>query len=119
MNDSKRQHLWMAALVMSIACAAGGAPGTAAAASNADIDRMTSYAVVLGRATGCQLDVTDGYSRVGRWMDRTFPPGTEDQKTFLPIFMNGVKYHAQQQAAGRSPDSCSTVRRTLSGFPWP
>lgn len=117
--NSKHTLNCMKNALLSVAAVAGMASGAASAASSADIDRLTTYAVVLGRAVGCQIDATNAYSRVGRWMDRAFPPGSEDQKTYLPVFIVGVKHNAEQQAAGRSPDSCSSVRRTLDGFPWP
>ncbi|SPD76373.1 hypothetical protein PITCH_A920001 [uncultured Desulfobacterium sp.] len=52
-------------------------------------------------------------------MDRKFPPGSSDQKIYLPIFMNGVKYHAEQQANGKSPDTCSQVKSTFNKMQWP
>ncbi|MEM4725217.1 MAG: hypothetical protein QXP01_09415 [Candidatus Hadarchaeum sp.] len=52
-------------------------------------------------------------------MDMKFPPGSRDQKTYLPIFMEGVRYHAQQQKEGKSPDSCAAVLRTFRTMPWP
>ncbi len=88
-------------------------------ASSKDIDRMTTYAVVLGRTVACGADITDASRRVGRWMDVKFPPGSQDQKTFLPIFIQGVEYHAQQQKEGKSPDSCAAVLRNFKSFPWP
>lgn len=91
----------------------------AEAASPKDIDKLTTYAVVLGRAAACGGDIQTPSRRVGAWMDIVFPPGSADQKTYLPIFMEGMRYHAQQQAAGKSPDSCSNVLNTLRGFPWP
>ncbi|MGY6274994.1 hypothetical protein [Methylomonas sp. MgM2] len=91
----------------------------AIAASSSDTDKLTSYAVILGRAAACGIDTTDASSRVGGWMDRVFPPGSQDQIIFLPIFMEGMRYHAQQQASGNSPDSCSAVRRAFDGMPWP
>ncbi len=91
----------------------------AIAASQADIDKLTTYAVVLGRAVACGANVDDASRRVGRWMDRTFPPGFKDQQIYLPIFMEGMHYHAQQQKDGKSPDSCSAVLRSFNSFPWP
>jgi hypothetical protein len=57
--------------------------------------------------------------RVGAWMDLKFPPGSSDQKIYLPIFMEGVKHHAEQQANGKSPDTCSQVRSTFRKMQWP
>lgn len=89
------------------------------AASARDIDKLTTYSVVLGRAAACGGDIDGPSRRVGAWMDRVFPPGSSDQKVYLPVFMQGMQYHAQQQATGKSPDSCAAVLKTLRGFPWP
>ncbi|MEK6685995.1 MAG: hypothetical protein AABY99_06360, partial [Pseudomonadota bacterium] len=80
---------------------------SAIAASSEDIDKLTTYATILGRAIACGNDIEDSMYRVGvgKWMDRTFLPGSVDQKIYLPIFMEGVRYHAQMQKEGESPDS--------------
>lgn len=91
----------------------------AEAASSKNIDKLTSYSVVLGRAAACGGNIEAPSRRVGVWMDKVFPPGSADQRTYLPVFMEGMRYHAQQQAEGKSPDSCSSVLNTLRGFPWP
>lgn len=88
-------------------------------ATRADVDKLTTYAVVLGRGVACGADVRDPMARVGRWMDTRFPPGSDDQRTYLPIFIEGVQQHAQQHKDGRSPDGCRTVLKTFSTFPWP
>ena len=89
------------------------------AASSDDIDKLTTFATVLGRGTACGADIKDASRRVGRWMDRTFPPGSKDQQVYLPIFMAGMVFHAQQQKDGKSPDSCPNVLRSFNTFPWP
>lgn len=94
-------------------------PSLTSAATEAEIDHMTTYAVILGRATGCGIDVTSESARVGKWMDRVFPPGSRDQQIYLPIFIQGMSHHAREQAAGRSPDSCAEMRRQVRTFPWP
>lgn len=94
-------------------------PTPTLAASQADIDRLTTYAVIIGRAIACGVDTDDAMRRVGAWMDVKFPPRSSDQKIYLPIFMEGVKYHAEQQANGKSPDTCSQVRSTFRKMQWP
>lgn len=89
------------------------------AATEADIDRMTSYSLILGRAIGCGIDVELEIRQVGSWMDSVFPPGSADQQTFLPIFGAGLIYHAEMQSNGDSPDSCNTVQREFSKMVWP
>ena len=88
-------------------------PPPADAASDTDIDRMPSYAVIFGRAAGCGINTEKESRRAGEWMDRVFPPGSKDQKTYLPVFIEGMTFHARQQAAGKSPDSCAEMRRQV------
>lgn len=94
-------------------------PSVSSAASDSDIDKLTTYATVLGRGIACGADTSSASRRIGAWMDRTFPPGSSDQRTYLPIFMEGTRYAAEQQKSGNSPDSCPQVLRTFSSFPWP
>lgn len=89
------------------------------AASDADIDKLTSYAVFIGRAIACGANTSYASGRVGAWMDKKFPPGSKDQQIYLPIFIAGVKYHAEQQKSGHSPDSCSTVLHQFNLVSWP
>ena len=91
----------------------------ALAASEADIDKLTTYATILGRAVACGNSIEAPMSRVGRWIDKKFPSGSNDQRIYLPIFMEGVRHHAKMQKDGESPDSCSSVTQTFSTFPWP
>lgn len=87
------------------------------AASDADIDRLTSYAVILGRATACGENTHDPAARVGAWIDRTFT-GSE-HSSMLRVLISGMRYHAEQQASGQSPDSCSSIRNTMRAMTWP
>lgn len=83
------------------------------------IDRVSTYAVLIGRGAACGVN-TKGYAgRVGSWVDRVAPPGSSAQQTLLSQLMQGSYYHAQQQASGQSPDSCDTVARAISNFGWP
>lgn len=91
--------------------------GLCSAATSADTDQMTTYAVIIGRASACGIDTGNASERVGTWMDRTFTGSERGQ--MLKIFMMGMEREARAQKEGRSPDSCSAVRRTLNGFPWP
>ncbi len=92
-----------------------------------DIDKLTTYSVVLGRAVACgpnadqsfRTRYMDAMRKVGGWMDRAFPPGSPERVTAWRLFTEGMEYHAEQQKSGRSPDSCSAVLRSFSTFPWP
>lgn len=87
------------------------------AASDADIDRLTSYAVILGRAAACDEDTDYAARRVGAWVDRTFYG--RERSDMLMILVMGMQHHAEQQAKGNSPDSCSSISRTMSKMVWP
>lgn len=85
----------------------------------AAIDRLTTYAVLLGRGVGCGIDTRSPMAKVGGLLDRVAPPGSTDQQVYLPMFMAGVEQNARAQATGRSPDSCNTVARAIRQHPWP
>lgn len=87
--------------------------------ANQNVDKMTTYSVLLGRAIGCGMDVEKQMKRVGTWMDKVFPPGSSDQKVLLPIFIQGIMDNSKAQANGNSPDSCSQVRSSISKTKWP
>jgi len=79
------------------------------------VDRMTTYAVVIGRAVACNAPNTqDAFSRVGKWMD-----AQGLTKQYLVTFANGVKYAAEQQRDGNTPDPCSKVKTVFASFTWP
>lgn len=79
------------------------------------VDRMTTYTTVLGRGLACGAPNTDQVSRrFGAWMD-----AQGLTKDYLLIAASGIKYAAEQQKAGRSPDSCQSVIRNFASFPWP
>ena len=84
-----------------------------------DIDKLTSYAVILGRACGCGIDVSDASRRVSAWLDRTFPPDSPDRTFYMKLFISGMQYHAKQQSTGNSPDTCEQIKKALNGMQWP
>ncbi|WP_448873940.1 hypothetical protein [Desulfobulbus propionicus] len=88
-------------------------------ADQKDIDMLTSYAVMLGRAAACKADTKEAVSRIGAWMDRSFPPGSSDQQIFFPIFAEGVKMNFEKQLKGESPDSCNDVIKNFNKMNWP
>lgn len=99
-------------------------PANTATASPSDpmyghIDRVSTYAVLIGRGAACGIDVSEPARRVGVWLDRVAPPGSAAQRTLLPMLTQQGQYHAQQQASGRSPDDCATVARAIARFQWP
>jgi hypothetical protein len=79
------------------------------------VDRMTTYAVILGREVACGIPNTqDAFTRVGKWMD-----AQNLTKQYLATFTIGVKHSAEQQRDGNTPDSCSKVKSMSASFPWP
>jgi hypothetical protein len=89
------------------------------AASPDAVDKLTTYAVMLGRATVC-VDPAESKpvaARVANWIDRNFHG--EDRAAYLLVFMQGMDMNARAQGEGRSPDSCAVVAREFRLFPWP
>ena len=78
--------------------------------SNADIDRLTTLAVMYGRATACGANLDVQMRSTQNWLNRTF--GAE-AALYTMIFAQGLQDHAIRQKEGRTPDSCSTVLRNL------
>lgn len=87
------------------------------AASESDIDTMTTYSIILGRAIACGIDTKSEVNRVSKWMDITFTG--KERSMYILIFSEGMKMSAQAQAEGRSPDTCSVVRKEFEKMPWP
>ena len=89
------------------------------APSGEDINRMTTYAVVIGRGIACGVSTSSATLRVSQWFDRVFTPGTSQHKTYMVIFAAGMEKHAQLQRSGKTPDSCKQVQAAFGSFPWP
>lgn len=98
------------------AAAAGPKPGTSA---SSDLNKLSTYAVILGRAVGCGMDVSEASRRVGRWVDVTFVPGTKEHTSYTLAMAQGMANEAARQRSGKSPDSCSAVRAQTTSMPWP
>lgn len=81
------------------------------------VDAMTTFAVILGRAIGCGVDVEKPANKVAIWMDNTF--SNKERATYLPVFAFGVEHHMKQQQSGKSPDSCRAVKSTYNSMEWP
>jgi hypothetical protein len=87
-------------------------------ASDADLQRMNNMALLLGRAAGCGLDTDRATGVIGAWFDQTFPPGSIDQKRYLPVFTREIRRHAEQQQSGNSPDSCADIAEAFHTMRW-
>ena len=90
----------------------------AEAASEADLKRLDNMALLLGRAAGCNLDTDRATGVIGAWFDQTFPPGSIDQKRYLPMFAREIRRHAAEQQSGNSPDSCSDIADAFRTMRW-
>jgi hypothetical protein len=101
---------WMGLLTLGIIV------GGAQAASSSDIDKLTTYATLIGRGIACGVDTDEATRKVGAWMDRRFTK--KEMSTYLLVFAQGMEYHAKQQRDGRSPDSCSDIRRNFDSIPF-
>jgi hypothetical protein len=89
----------------------------ARAASEAELERMSSLALLLGRGIGCNLDTKRASGVIGSWFDRTFPAPAE-QERYLPEFAAQVEQHARQQRSGDSPDSCADIANAFYTMRW-
>lgn len=92
-------------------------PATALLPYEVAMDRLTTYASVLGRGMGCRISVAPAAERVTHWMYRSF--GAEDLKVAQVVFLTGTELAARQQMSGQSPDTCASLVSTIETFPWP
>ncbi len=81
------------------------------------IDRLTSYGVLIGRAVGCGVPTESESRRVGRWMDVTFTAA--QRALYMPVLVEGIRHHAQQQRLGKAPDTCAQVTVAFARAEWP
>lgn len=82
-----------------------------------NIDRLTTYSVMIGRAIGCGIPTENASRRVGRWFDQAFEPA--ERTVYLAVLLEGTRHHALLQRKGETPDSCSQVASAFAKFPWP
>ena len=88
----------------------------AKAASEAEVERLSSLALLLGRGIGCKLDTKRASGVISSWFDRTFP--ADEQGHYLPVFAQEVEQHAREQHRGDSPDSCADVAHAFYTMRW-
>jgi hypothetical protein len=97
---------------------AAGMAGNAAAASDSDVQTLESFALLLGRGIGCELNVDQAVAFIHNWFERTFPTVSAERQRNLSHFREVVLYNAQQQRSGESPDDCSNVRNAFKSMGW-
>jgi hypothetical protein len=88
------------------------------AASEAEVERLSSFAMVLGRGIGCNLDTKRAAAVLNQWFDKAFPPGSGEQEHYLPRFAAEVEQYRLQQHSGDSPDSCADVAQAFYTLRW-
>lgn len=81
--------------------------------------RYTAYAVHLGSAAACSIDLEEEAGQVGRWLDRKIPPGASGHNGLLMHFARVSEHTAARQASGESGRSCSEVEESLRYVRWP
>ena len=86
---------------------------TAQAASETAIERLSTFAMILGRGIGCNLDTKRAAAMLSKWFDEAFPPESGEQKHYLPRFATEVEQYSMQQRRGDSPDSCADVAQAF------
>ncbi len=87
----------------------------AAADTATDMDRVATYADLLGRGIGCGFGMKEQTRRVGSWIDRTFAGPDVGQARAL--FVTSMQQGAREQS--RSEESCARLRSTLDEVAWP
>ncbi len=88
-----------------------------AAAHAGNVDRLSTYAVLLGRGAACGADIDAPSTRVGAWIDQTW--SGKDRAAMMMAMIQGMEIAARDQAGGRSPDTCAQVRQALAKMQWP
>lgn len=85
-----------------------------AAAQTDALDRLTTYTTILGRGIACGAPGTDDAARqLGIWMNAA---GLNDYSMTAAA---GIRMAAEQQRAGKSPDTCAQVRKIFPSITWP
>jgi len=78
------------------------------------IDRMTTYTTILGRGIACGTPGTEDASRrLGTWMD------AQGLNGYAMVAATSIRTSAEQQRAGKSPDTCAKVREVFKTITWP
>ena len=103
-------------VVLLAALLCGPAMARPAAADTAtDMDKVATYADLLGRGIGCGFGMKEQTRRVGAWIDKTFagPDVGKARKLFVTSMQQGAKEQS------RSEESCARLRSTLDEITWP
>lgn len=105
---------WIA--LAAAALLAGSIALPARAASQAEVERLSNLALLLGRGIGCNLDTKRASGVIGSWFDDTF--ASAEQERYLSVFAEEVEQHARLQRGGHSPDSCADIANAFYTMRW-
>lgn len=109
-----RQFLCVA-LLAALLC--GAAVTRSAAEPASDMDKVTTYAELLGRGISCGFDMKEQTRRVGTWIDHTFTG--QDMGLARKQFVTGMQQGVKKQAAEPAEESCPRLQKTLNEVTWP
>ncbi|MDP3750077.1 MAG: hypothetical protein Q8Q88_23885 [Phenylobacterium sp.] len=84
-----------------------------------NMDRLTTYAVLIGRATGCRFQTGPLDDRVRKWIIGATSNSRADRDVMFAVWQAGIRENAYAQLEGRSPDDCDAVARGIHGHRWP
>ena len=90
---------------------------TAVAVPVSRSERVRSYAIVLGRAAGCGMDVEPYGAPVGRWISRTTSGVEESNLTVM--FMGEVVAARDRQRARQTGLTCMQAIDAINETNWP
>ena len=82
--------------------------------TDAQIDRMTTFATMIGRGIGCGLDVGSQTRSMGNWLNQNVRDN-ETRRAYTAVVETAVQTAAVQQAGGQTPDTCAAVESGLRG----
>ena len=107
------------AVALALILMLGSGPwSTAQALSQADLERLNGFALLLGRGLSCNLDISRARRVIEDWLDQSLPRGSAERARYLPLFIERLRYHARAQHLGQSPDSCADVARAFEDLYW-
>lgn len=89
----------------------------ASAASEVDNQKAHLYAILLGEAAACKIEVKEFDRRVTAWIDRTFT-GQEKEGVILAFLTIGMQC-IERREKGQAKDTCEDVARVLKQVPMP
>jgi hypothetical protein len=94
-------------------------PFPASGGEYADMDRITTDAVLIGRGIACNVPIMRQSQRVSDWLEKVAPPSADNHRAMMDALQLGISMNAKAQASGESPDDCPTVGMAIRDHWWP